>query len=297
MTNQQSKTLFIINPISGGRDKKFLPELLKRELKNKSYEIAYTNGPEHATALALDGIARGFTNFIAVGGDGTVNEVAKALIGTDFNMGILPQGSGNGLARHNKIPMQIASAVRLLNNPNVKRIDTCKLNNMPFINASGVGFDAHIGKLFAANKHGKRGFSTYFNMTINEFKNYKSQKYAITADGKKLDENAFLITFANSSQYGNNAFIAPDASMTDGMIDLCIMKPFPPLNVLELGFKLFTRTINSSQYIETVKAKVIVVQREFAGDIHLDGEPYLSGKEIKVEVVPNSLNLLILNNN
>ncbi len=292
-----SKKLFIINPISGGRDKSFLSDMLKRELTDSNYEIAYTDGPQHATLLALDGIARGFTDFIAVGGDGTVNEVAKALIGTDYNMGILPQGSGNGLARHNKIPMHMANAVRLLNNPGVKRIDTCKLNNMPFINASGVGFDAHIGKLFSQNKHGKRGFSTYFNMTVHEFKNYKSQEYAITADGVKLDKSAFLITFANSSQYGNNAFIAPSASMTDGMIDLCIMKPFPPLNVLELGFKLFTGGINNSEYVESIQAKEILVHRETEGDIHLDGEPYQSGKDLKIEIVPNSLNLLVLRSN
>ncbi|MFN0047933.1 MAG: diacylglycerol/lipid kinase family protein [Cytophagales bacterium] len=297
MSTLVSKKLFIVNPISGGKDKSFLPTLLKKELKDAHYELIYTNGPEHATSIAVDGIKRGFTDFIAVGGDGTVNEVAKALIGTEFNMGILPQGSGNGLARHNKIPMQMAGAVRLLNNPNVKRIDTCKLNNMPFINASGVGFDAHIGKLFSENKHGKRGFSTYFNMTVNEFKNYKSQNYAITADGVKLDNNAFLITFANSSQYGNNAFIAPSASMTDGMIDLCIMKPFPPLNIIELGFKLFTGGINDSMYVESVKAKVITVHRESAGDIHLDGEPFQSGRDITVEIVPNSLNLLILGDN
>ena len=289
--------LFIVNPISGGKNKDFLPELLKKELLDKNYKIVYTEGPEHATLLAQNGIKDGFTDFIAVGGDGTVNEVAKALIGTEFNLGILPQGSGNGLARHNRIPMQIVQAVKMLNKAYVKRIDTCRLNDMPFINASGVGFDAHIGKLFAENKHGKRGFSTYFNMTINEFKNYKSQHYSITADGKKMDENAFLVTFANSSQYGNNAFIAPKASMTDGMIDLCIMKPFPPLTVLELGFKLFTRSIDSSEYVETLKAKEILVERETPGDIHLDGEPFQSGKKLKIEVVPQSLNLLVKNIN
>lgn len=297
MSSYSSPKLFIVNPISGGKDKSFLTDLLKKELENSNYKIAYTDGPEHATLITLDGIKEGFCDFIAVGGDGTVNEVAKALIGTEFNMGILPQGSGNGLARHNLIPMQMSKAVRLLNNPGVKRIDTCKLNGMPFINASGIGFDAHIGKLFSENKQGKRGFSTYFNMTVNEFKNYKSQDYTITADGVKLDKNAFLITFANSSQYGNNAFIAPSASMTDGMIDLCIMSPFPPLTILELGFKLFTKGIENSMYVESIKAKEILVQREMPGDIHLDGEPYVSGKDIKVEIVPKSLNLLILNNN
>lgn len=288
-----TKTLFIINPISGGKDKSFLPSIINKQLGNKEYDIVYTQYQEHATELTIEGINNGYTRFIAVGGDGTVNEVAKQLINTDFELGIIPFGSGNGLARHNKIPLQIGRAIRLLNNAKVKRIDTCKLNNLPFISVSGVGFDAHIGKLFAENKNGKRGFSTYFNMTVNEFINYKPQKYSITVDGKDLAENAFLITFANSSQYGNNAYIAPTASMTDGMIDLCIMRPFPPLNILDLGVKLFTRSIHQSPYVANMKAKEIIVKREESGEIHLDGEPFESGAELKVEVVPNSLNLLV----
>lgn len=287
------KTLFIINPISGGRDKSHLPALIEKEMIGQPYELVYTNGPEHATLLTQEGIKNGFTHFVAVGGDGTVNEVAKALIGTDFNLGIIPQGSGNGLARHNKIPLELRNAIRVVKADNVKRIDTCKLNNLPFINVSGIGFDAHIGKLFAENKKGKRGFSTYFNMTINEFKNYKSEKYQITANGKKINKDAFLISFANSSQYGNNAYIAPDASMTDGLIDVCIMKPFHPLNVIDLGFKLFTKQINKSPFVETIKATEVEIEREHSGDIHLDGEPFEQGKKLKIEVIPHSLNLLI----
>lgn len=287
------KTLFIINPISGGRDKSHLPALIEKEMIGQPYELVYTKGPEHATQLTQEGIKNGFTHFVAVGGDGTVNEVAKALIGTDFNLGIIPQGSGNGLARHNKIPLELRNAIRVVKEHNVKRIDTCKLNNLPFINVSGIGFDAHIGKLFAENKKGKRGFSTYFNMTINEFKNYKSEKYQITANGKKLNKDAFLISFANSSQYGNNAYIAPDASMTDGLIDVCIMKPFHPLNVIDLGFKLFTKQINKSPFVETIKATEVEIEREHSGDIHLDGEPFEQGKKLKIQVIPHSLNLLI----
>lgn len=286
------KILFIINPISGGKNKSKLPDLIKQEIKGVPYHLAYTNGPEHATQITLQGIKDGFTHFIAVGGDGTVNEVAKALIGTDYYFGILPFGSGNGLARHNKIPMEIRQAIRLINENHIKRIDTCQLNGMPFVNVSGVGFDAHIGKLFAQNKNTKRGFSTYINMTINEFKNYKAEHYTIKADGKKIEQDAFLITFANSSQYGNNAYIAPDASMTDGMIDVCIVKPFHPIKILDLGFKLFTKQINKSELVDTIKATEIEIEREQEGDIHLDGEPFLQGKNLKIKIVPCSLNLI-----
>jgi YegS/Rv2252/BmrU family lipid kinase len=294
MKNKESKKLFIVNPISGGKNKEYLPELIEKYFDKKSYKIVFTERPEHATELALNGIKEGFTDFIAAGGDGTVNEVAKALINTNFNLGILPFGSGNGLARHNGIPMNIEKAISLIKKNKATRIDTCELNNQPFINMSGVGFDAHIGKLFAKSK--TRGFKTYFSTTINEFKNYKSQKYSITADGQKINEKAFLISFANSSQYGNNAYIAPNAKMDDGLLDVCIMKPFPPLSVIDLGFRLFTKNIDKSQYVQTIKAKEIIVERENEGEIHLDGEPFESGKTLKIRVVPKSLNLLIHNN-
>lgn len=294
MLQKENKKLFIINPISGGKDKKFLPQLLTKYFDKDTYEIVFTEYPEHATELALEGIKNGFTDFIAAGGDGTVSEVAKALINTTYNLGILPFGSGNGLARHNAIPMNIKKALQLIQNNKTIRIDTCQLNDQPFINMSGVGFDAHIGKLFAQSK--SRGFSTYFSTTINEFVNYKSEHYSIVVDGVKMDEQAFLISFANSSQYGNNAYIAPNASLQDGLVDMCIMKPFPPLSVLDLGFKLFTKNIDKSQYVETIRAKEIFVIRESEGEIHLDGEPHQSGKSLHIKVVPCSLNLLISNN-
>lgn len=288
-----SKKLFIINPIAGGRSKHNIPDLIKETMQSDNYDIVFTQNPEHATELTNEGIKNGYTDFVAVGGDGTINEIAKSLIGTDFNLAILPLGSGNGLARHNKIPMDLRAALLLLNNPNVQRIDTCKLNDMPFINMSGVGFDAHIGKLFAENKQNKRGFSSYINTTLNEFINYKSKKYSIKADGKELEEEAFLVSFANSSQYGNNAFIAPQASMTDGMIDICIMKPFPPVNIIGLGFQLFTKSLNNSTYFKTLKATEIELTRESSGEIHVDGEPFETGKNIKVTVLPQSLNLIV----
>ena len=294
MIESKAKLIFIINPISGGKDKGYLPSLIEKYFAKGSYEAVFTENPEHATQLTYEGIEKGFTDFIAVGGDGTVNEVAKALIGTTHNLGIVPYGSGNGLARHNNIPLNTEKALELIQNYTVKRIDTCTLNNMPFINMSGVGFDAHIGKLFAQSKG--RGLSTYVSTTINEFMHYKSQHYTIHIDGKMYDKDAFLISFANSSQYGNNAFIAPNADMQDGLLDICIMKPFPTFEIIDLGFKLFTKNIDKSHYVETIQASEIIVERENAGEIHVDGEPFDTGKTLRIKVVPHSLNLLISNN-
>lgn len=294
MIRNNAKILFIINPIAGGKDKKELPTLVEKYFSKDSYKITYTNHRNHASELTRQGILDGFTHFIAAGGDGTVNEVAKELINTNFNLGILPFGSGNGLARHIGIPMNIEKALELIHENQMIRIDTCELNNMPFINVSGVGFDAHIGKLFSKSK--TRGFSTYLNTTINEFLNYKSEKYDITADGIHLTEDAFLISFANSSQYGNNAYIAPNASLVDGLCDVCIMKPFPALSVFNLGFRLFAKNIDESQYLQTIQAKEIVIERVNRGEIHIDGEPKESGKTLKIKVIPRSLNILISNN-
>ncbi|MDX2189366.1 MAG: YegS/Rv2252/BmrU family lipid kinase [Bacteroidota bacterium] len=288
------KTLFIVNPISGGRNKSFVPEVIAQHFDKNSFEIVNTDYIGHATELTIEGKKAGFMNFVAVGGDGTVNEVAKELIGTDYNLGILPLGSGNGLARHNHIPLQIDKALEAIKKQETKRIDTCKLNDYAFINMSGVGFDAHIGKLFAESKG--RGLQTYISTTINEFMQYKAQDYTLKINGTKFDKNAFLISFANSSQYGNNAFIAPHADMEDGLVDVCIMKPFPPIGILDLGFKLFTKTIDQSQYVETIRANEVIVERDETGEIHVDGEPHETGKEIIIKVVPKSLNLIISRN-
>lgn len=291
MEKPAEKTLFIINPISGGKDKSHIPQLISQFFTPSTFEICYTQGVDHATQLTREGIMKGFHNFVAVGGDGTVNEVAKALIHTNFNLGIIPFGSGNGLARHNKIPMSHTKAMVLVSNAKIKRIDTCSLNGMPFINMSGVGFDAHIGKLFAESK--SRGFSTYLSTTINEFVHYKAHSYTLKVNGNVLQKDAFLISFANSSQYGNNAFIAPHADMEDGLLDVCIMKPFPPLQIVDLGFKLFTKGIEQSHYFETIRTDEVVLERSDADVVHLDGEPQATGATLKVKVHPKSLNLMV----
>ncbi|MDX2196338.1 MAG: diacylglycerol kinase family lipid kinase [Cytophagales bacterium] len=291
----KGKALFIINPISGGKDKEYVPMLIKQMFSNHEYEIVFTERADHATEITEQGMKLGFENFIAIGGDGTVNEVAKSLIGTTHNLGIIPFGSGNGLARHNKIPMHVKGAFEVIINHHITRIDTCELNGLPFINMSGAGFDAHIGKLFAESKEKGRGFQKYISTTIHEFMNYKSQNYTLSHSGKKVNINAFLISFANSSQYGNNAFIAPNANMQDGLIDVCIMKPFPPINIVELGYKLFTRGIENSRYFETFKTDSIEVLREQDGEIHVDGEPVNAEKKLTIKVIPSSLNIITPN--
>lgn len=286
----KKKVLFIINPISGGKNKDKIPALIESTLDKNQFDITitFTKAPGHAKELAAQ---PGFDYYIAVGGDGTLNEVASQLINTDACMGILPMGSGNGLARHMGINMNIEKAISQLNTAKIVKIDTCTVNGKPFINMAGVGFDAHIGKLFAESTG--RGFKTYVVQTLTEFKNYQSQSYKINYGDKEIVSDAFLLSFANSSQYGNNAYIAPDADIKDGMIDICLMKPFKVMDVLSIGFRLFNKTIKQSKYLQTIRAKEFTVTREHEGVAHLDGEPMIFGKQLDIKVLSASLKLLV----
>ncbi len=286
----KKKILFIINPISGGKSKDYLPALIDKTIdKTKfDYQIAHTQYRGHAAELSGEG---GFDIYVAAGGDGTLNEVASKLINSQASMGILPLGSGNGLGRHMGIDMNVEKAIAQLNTAKISVIDTCTVNGKPFVNMAGVGFDAHIGKMFAEST--ERGFKTYVIQTLTEFKNYKPQHYKITCNNQVVSSDAFLVSFANSSQYGNNAYIAPDAQINDGMLDVCILKPFSVLSMLGIGFRLFNKTIKQSKYMQTVRAKELVIERQSDGVAHLDGEPMTFGKKLDIKVIPASLKLLV----
>lgn len=293
--NQKEDILFIINPISGSRSKAALPVQIKRILDSSIYNptIEFTNYPGHATEIAKSALGNGCKFIVAAGGDGTVNEIAKVLINTDVTLGILPEGSGNGLARHMKIPMRTELALSLINQRSSVVIDSCNMNGNPFFCTSGIGFDAHIGKLFAEQV--KRGFSTYVKTTLNEFAKYKPLQYNIKTPDFSVDSKAFLITFANSAQYGNNAYISPEASISDGLIDICIMSPFPKLGILSMGYKLFSKSMNRSKFLKIVRANEVVVTRESEGPVHLDGEPFEMGSELIIKVNPSSLKIIGFN--
>ncbi|HEY8402443.1 MAG TPA: diacylglycerol kinase family protein [Cytophagaceae bacterium] len=292
-TTAPEKILFIINPISGGKKKEHLPELIKQYLDPKKFipEIRFTERGGHATVLAREALTNGYSFIVAAGGDGTINETARELINTHAVLGIIPFGSGNGLARHMRIPLNTIKAIQLINQMNVVSIDTGYINNHYFFCTAGVGFDAHIGHAFA--NAGTRGFKTYFKISVKEFFNYKPHRYRLTCNGEEREENAFLITFANTSQYGNNALIAPLADVQDELLDVCILSKFPSVYALDLGRRLFSGTMNKSRYMRVVKTKEITVVRDQAGPVHVDGEPIEMGEKLHVAVVPSSLKVLV----
>ncbi len=283
---------FIVNPVSGiGRQKvieKLIDEQLDRTLFD--YEIAYTKAAKHAIQLSTEAASRKIDIVVAVGGDGSVNETAKGLLNTNSAMAIIPTGSGNGLARHLNIPLNLKKAMLVINKGKQTAIDTVQMNEEKFVNVAGIGFDAHIGWEFA--KFGKRGFSSYLKVISREFPRYKAQDFELIIDGNSVTKNAYLISFANGSQWGNNAHIAPTADISDGLLDIAILKDFKFTNALSIGYRLFKRTIHQSAFLETIKVKEVIVRQQ--GTIaHIDGEPIEIGKELKIKINPLSLKVII----
>ncbi len=285
------KALFIINPVSGGKKKDKVPELIQKNLDISLFDptIVFTNNAMHASELALEAVGK-YDYVVAVGGDGTVNEIASSIVGTDTALGIIPFGSGNGLARFLGIPMDTGEAIKTLNKEKVELIDSGKLNGQYFFNMAGMGFDAHISEVFSHDK--TRGFGAYVRSAFHEIANYKSEVYHLEIDGVAYEREAFMLSFANSSQYGNNAHVSPNASVQDGLLDVCIIKPFPLYRFIEMGLRMFTKTSESSKYVEIIKAKHIVVRRAKSGPVHLDGEPQMLGADAEINVVPGSLKII-----
>lgn len=289
----RTRILFIINPISGGRDKTGFPALAEKNLDARRFEASFvfTEYAGHAALLARQAVEENNADIItAVGGDGTINETASAVENTGKILGIIPCGSGNGLARSLHISMDNAAAVRRLNEQQMQRIDTAVFNDRKFFNMAGMGFDAHISSLFAKKKI--RGFSGYMQTTFSAISNYKSQIYSLEIDGQLIEREAFMLSIANSSQFGNNAHVAPHASLTDGLLDVCIIKPFPLWHFPVMGWHMFTKTADRSRYVEIIKAEKIRIIRQYAGPVHLDGEPEEMGRTIEVQIKPLSLMVL-----
>ncbi|MEO6849674.1 MAG: diacylglycerol kinase family protein [Mucilaginibacter sp.] len=281
----------MINPVSGGKKKDNVPELIHKNLDSNLFEatIVFTDSAMHGSQLARDAVGE-YPYIIAVGGDGTINEIASSVVGTDTILGIIPFGSGNGLARFLGIPMNTAEAIKMLNNMRVELIDTAEVNGQPFFNMAGMGFDAHISEVFSHDK--TRGFGAYIRSSFREIVNYKSDSYQVSIDGESYQFEAFMLSFANSSQYGNNAHVSPDASVQDGLLDVCIIKPFPLYRFVEMGLRMFTKTSRGSKYVRIIRGRHIAVKRSKEGPIHLDGEPQILGTDTEINVRPASLKII-----
>jgi YegS/Rv2252/BmrU family lipid kinase len=289
MYNQQFDVHAIINPVSGVGSKRKVPRMIEEMTAGKglSLKVSFTGYVGHAGELTKRAIEQGTKYILAVGGDGTVNEVATAMIHSDAILGIIPKGSGNGLARELHIPMDAKRAIEVINKGNVSTIDGCKANGRVFFTTCGVGFDAAVSHKFAGEK--RRGSLTYIKNTIEEYLRYKPEVYELFIENHSIKEKAFLVACANASQYGNNAYIAPHANIQDGKMDITILSPFTPLDIPSLAFQLFTRQIDKNSRIKVIQATQLSIIRQKQGMMHLDGEPVMSGSRIDISVIPKAL--------
>ena len=288
------KLRFIINPISGSRDNSNIAQLVKENLNlNKfQYDIFYTERKKHAIELSQKAVEEKIDVVIAVGGDGTLHECAQPIIGTETALSVIPRGSGNGFAHHLNIKQDVINCIKDLNNSTISEVDSCSANGKPFVNVSGVGFDAHIAHLFS--KITVRGFSSYIKLVLKECILYPSKEYTIKFDNKQRKVDAFLISWANSSQFGNNAVISPESKIDDGYFEICIVKKLPRILIPILLFRLFNKSIQHSKYVEIIKCKEAQILCD-DGRSHLDGETYNLGSEIKIKNNPLSLKIFTPN--
>lgn len=289
----KSNILFIINPISGGKDKLNIPDLIDANLDRTKFNANYrfTSYAGHAAEIVEETAGMNFDVIVAVGGDGTINEVGAKVMLQHKVLGIIPYGSGNGLARFLKIPMNVSKAIAVINHYQVSKIDTAVFNDKVYFNMAGMGFDAHISSIFANNK--KRGFSGYLKTGLKEMINYKPETYRIVVDGKSYSRKAFVVSVANSSQYGNNAHISPLASVSDGLLDVCIVKNFPLYKIPALAYYMLSAKTHQTEMVEIITGKHIQIFREQEAPIHIDGEPFLMGKEINISIQPLSLAVIV----
>lgn len=267
--------MLIINPISGTGKKQGLDTKVEKAMGALGYDVdvRVTTCRGDATRLAAEAVSKGYGAVLAAGGDGTVNETAQALCGSDVTFGIIPSGSGNGLARHINIPVNVDAALDVIARGIVAKCDYGTVNSRPFFCTFGVGFDAAVSHSFA--KQSRRGMFSYIKSALTSYIKYKPDTYTISANGKVLTEKAFVVACCNASQYGNNAYIAPKASITDGLLDIIIIHQGSPIDTAMVGMDLFTGYIDSNTLIHSLRAPAAVIYRQNEGPAHIDGEPMM----------------------
>ncbi len=286
------RILFLVNPISGGKSKRNFQSLVLQnlDLKRFDFEIVYTEFAGHATEILerrkdIDEIV------VAVGGDGTVNEIARFLDGGTKPMSIIPLGSGNGLARHLGFSLKVKKAIQQLGQAREIAIDSCTLNEHYFLSIAGIGFDSLIAKEFSQST--RRGFIGYAYVAVREFFKYKEQSYKLNIGGKVLHRKAALITFANSNQFGYNTKISPESSLTDGLVDVCILRKPQLYQVPCLLWKIWRNKAHKSSLLEIIRAKEVKLENNKFGYANVDGESLPAGEKINIRLHEKSLKIWI----
>lgn len=292
MNTRKKKISVIINPVSGTKSKRGLPEKFTVfDARKYDVRIIMTGHEGHATDIATEAVREKADYVIVVGGDGTINEVAKVLVNTDLVLGIIPSGSGNGLARDLHIPMNYDKALEIIQENNVTKIDYGVANDNIFFCTCGVGFDALVSEKVLNQP--SRGKLMYAKSMLEVFFTFKPQSYKVISPDGIFEDKAFLITCANASQYGNNGFIAPHANIQDGKMNIAILKPFPTIDAAKTAIQLVSKNIsNNSKLVEILTSEAIIKRKE-AGVMHLDGNAMHTDKDINVRIIHKGLNVLV----
>jgi diacylglycerol kinase (ATP) len=287
------RVVFIVNPNSGTRQQARIRSCVEKHLNHRKFEYTIwdTEAPGHATELAKQAVAEQYDIVVAVGGDGSVNEVAAALIHTEVELGIVPAGSGNGLAMHLGYGRNLEEAVRKLNSAQPQLVDCGLFNGQPFVNVAGVGFDGLVSNLMKGQT--KRGLLPYFLKSVQAGLEYRSKPCIIEANGTSIELNCFAISVANGPMYGYNVSIAPDAILDDGLFSVVILKDAPRWQYFAAVPATLTGKILKENFVEHLQAASVTIRSEGENFVHLDGEGFISTDVLKFEVAPKSLRILV----
>ena len=288
------KYLIIVNPISGTANKRKLAETVRNMLIENGLDaqIAETERPGHAFELAKRAAEEYAEAVVAIGGDGTVNEIASAIVETPTKLGIIPSGSGNGLARHLGLPLDPLEALKVILNGNSIYCDYASANGRPYFCTFGVGFDARVSHAFAKCK--RRGKFAYLRVILRESKTFQPSTYRVTTPEAQFTREAIILAVCNSSQYGNNAFIAPHATLTDGLLDITVVNTANPLELVRNSFELFTGLITSNERFDTKQAPWATIECSHEMEAHIDGEPVIFPKKIELKCHPKGLQVFCI---
>jgi YegS/Rv2252/BmrU family lipid kinase len=287
---------FILNPRSGRtRRTARLTERLRAFMAERApgADLRVTEGPGHATELAREAVERDCPRVVAVGGDGTMNEVAQALLHTQTALALVPCGSGNGLALHLGLPTSPEAALELAVSPEARiaAIDTGTVNGRPFFNAMGVGLDADVARRF--NRLARRGLWAYARTALAAFRARRTETCFISCGGHRETIDALVVAVANSDQYGNRALIAPGARVDDGLLDLVAIRTVGPIGAAGLAARLFHGSFDRSPRVRRLRGARFLIERPAAGLFHTDGETHAGAALLQVAVHPRSLRLVV----
>ena len=290
------KTGFIVNPVSGKQRRTPEEWIRPIELNFPQADVFFTQRPGHGTELAAEAVKQGYEQLIVAGGDGTINEVARALVGTQTALGIIPKGSGNGLARELGMPLLFEEALLALQRATPVCCDVGQANGEYFFNVAGVGIEAEIARQFAQyGQSGKRGKWPYFKLGARTIFSYQPLTLQVQYNGKDETLTPLTLVFANGTQYGSNFIIAPQASLTDGHFDMVEVENVSKWKLALAAPQFFSKTFRPVQVTRVQHTARAVIRREGEIVYHLDGEPRVAQQELTIQLLPQCLRLLVPN--